>query len=62
MASGKTLDLIKFSKRYVRRGGQHTKLIVFGQSLKRSDREPRDRSLNGKKRIRARRTRYREGW
>lgn len=62
MASGKTLELIKFSKRYVYKSGNGTKITVLGQPLQRKDREPRDRSINGKARIRARRTRHREGW
>lgn len=62
MAEGKTLELIKFSKRYLRKGSNGGKTYVLGQPLKRSDRTPRDRSLNGKQRIAARKARNKAGW
>lgn len=51
MASGKTLSLQNFSRHYLWRGK------VIGQRVRPQDREPRDRSLNGKDRIRARKAR-----
>lgn len=62
MASGKTLDLIKFSKRYVTKGHSRRSFWVRGELVTARDKEPRDRSLNGKARIKARRQRHRAGW
>lgn len=62
MASGKTLELITFSKRHLFKRGDGQSQYVRGQSVKAADKEPRDRSLNGKARIKARRAKYRQGW
>lgn len=56
MASGKTLELIEFSRGFMWRNR------VRGQRVQSRDIEPRDRSLNGKARIKARKARNKRGW